>query len=249
MNQIKNFLFELLPRAYRVRTHNRQLRREIEANPAGALVVWEREASSQLYFVFHGMAGALGIHPLTALRESGLIQNNLILLKDFYRFFYHAGLNPEIPDVDAIAAHLRRCREKLPQVQETFCVGPSAGGYAAIMFGHYLAVDIVYAFAPATQLNLKELEKYGGSREIARITEERRDLAKLLSNYNGRTHYKIFYCHGCTRDRLFAEHLRDSPGVELYPQPGNTHNAIQAMYESGRLSKLFQAGPSGVTAT
>lgn len=44
--------------SYRVWRYNRQLRQEIEENPDGALVVWERENSSQLYYVFHGMAGS-----------------------------------------------------------------------------------------------------------------------------------------------------------------------------------------------
>ncbi len=248
MNRIKNFLFELLPTSYRARRHNRQLRREIEEHPDGALVVWEREDSIQLYHVFHGMAGALGIHPLTVLRETGLIRSNLILLKDYYRFFYQAGLNREITDVDAIIARLRMYREELPHVRQTFCLGPSAGGYAAILFGHYLQVDVVYAFAPATQINLDDLKKFGGRKDVSRITEQHRDLACLMAKHNGRTQYRIFYCNGCRRDRTYAEHLQDTPGVELYPQPGNTHNVIQAMHASGRLREIFDTVPSGYTA-
>ena len=124
----------------------------------------------------------LGIQPLTVLRETGLIHNNLVLLKDYYRFFYQAGLNPEITDVDAIIARLRKCREELPHVRQTFCCGPSSGGYAAILFGHYLEVDVVYAFAPVTLINLDDLKRFGGRKEISRITEEHRDLARLLAN-------------------------------------------------------------------
>ena len=247
MNRIKSFLFELLPTSYRARRYSRQLRREIEEHPDGALIAWERENSSLLYYVFHGMAGALGMPPLTVLRETGLIRTNLILLKDYYRFFYQAGLNREITDVDAIIARLRRCREELPHVRQTFCFGPSAGGYAAILFGHYLQVDAVYAFAPVTLINLDDLKKFGGRKEVGRITEQHRDLARLLAMHNGRTRYKIFYCEGSRRDRTYAEHLQDLPGVELYPQPGNTHNVAQAIYESGRLREIFDTVSSGAT--
>jgi hypothetical protein len=218
---------------------NRQLRRQIEEHPDGVLIVWERENSSQLYYVFHGMAGGLGIQPLTVLRETGLIHNNLILLKDYYRFFYQAGLNREITNVDAIIGRLRRCREELPHVRQTFCSVPSCGGYAAILFGHYLQVDVVYAFAPVTLINLDDLKKYGGRKEVCRITEHHRDLARLLAKHNGRTRYKIFYCDWHRRDRAYAKHLQNLPGVELYPQPGTTHNVIQVMYESGRLPEIF----------
>ena len=248
MSSIKGLLFSLLPTWYRAQEYNRLLRREIEERPDGALVLWARENSSQLYYVFHGMAGGLGIQPLTVLRESGLIRHNLVLLKDYYRFFYQAGLNHEITDVDAITARLWKYREELPHVRQTFCCGPSAGGYAAILFGHYLQVDVVYAFAPVTQINLHLLKKYGGRKDVSRITEPQRDLALLLAQHNGRTRYKLFYCDASTRDRTYAEHLQGLPGVELYPQPGHTHNVIETIYESGRLREIFDTDPSGTTA-
>lgn len=241
---IKSLLFQLVPTRYRAQKYNRQLRREIEEHPDGALVVWPRENSNRLYYVFHGMAGGLGIQPLTVLRDSGLIHNNLVLLKDYFRFFYQAGLNAGITDVDATIARLRRCREELPHVRQTFCCGPSSGAYAAILFGHYLEVDVVYAFSPVTRINLDDLKRFGGCKDTSRITEEHRDLARLLSNYNGRTRYKLFYCDGHVRDRKYAERLRDLPGVELCPQPGTTHNVIQAIYESGRLREIFDTVPS-----
>ena len=188
------------------------------------------------------------MQPLTVLRETGLIRTNLVLLKDYYRFFYQAGLNREITDVDAIIARLRKCREELPHVRQTCCFGPSSGGYAAILFGHYLQVDVVHAFAPVTVINVDDLKKYGGRKDVSRITEQHRDLARLLAKHNGRTRYKIFYCDGYARDRTHAEHLRGLPGVELCPQPGSTHNVAQAIYEGGRLSEVFDSVPSASTA-
>jgi hypothetical protein len=241
IKSIRGFMFSLLPTRYRAQNYNRLLRRQIEENPDGALIVWPRENSSRLYYAFHGMAGGLGIEPLTVLRESGLIHNNLVLLKDYYRFFYQAGLNQNINDTDSIIARLRKCCEELPHVRQTFCFGPSSGGYAAILFGHYLEVDAVYAFAPVTQINLNDLRKYGGRKDISRIREEHRDLARLLSKHNGRTTYKLFYCDGAKRDRIYAEHLQGLPGVELCPQPGHTHNVIQVIHESGRLREIFDS--------
>jgi hypothetical protein len=245
---IKSLFYQLVPTRYRAQKYNRQLRREIEDRPDGALIVWEREDSSQLYYVFHGMAGGLGIQPLTVLRETGLIHNNLVLLKDYYRFFYQAGLNREITDVDATIARLRRCREELSHVRQTFCSGPSSGGYAAILFGHYLQVDVVYAFAPVTLINLDDLKKFGGCKDVSRVTEQHRDLARLLAKHNGRTRYKIFYCDGHLRDRNYAARIKDLPGVELCPQPGTTHNVIQAIHESGRLREIFDTIASCATA-
>ena len=247
MTSIKSFLRNLLPRSYRDWTVNKQMRREIEEHPDRALTVWERESSSQLYYVFHGMRGKLHLQPLAALRETGLIHSNLVLLKDYYRFFYHAGLNREIQDVDAIIERLQRCREELRHVRQTFCFGTSAGGYAAILFGHYLSVDVVYSFGPPTLIDLELLRKRGGRKEVWRIKEQHRDLALLLAKHNGRTHYKIFYCDGHAKDRAFAEHLRFAPGVELCPERGDTHLVLNAMYESGRLREILDAARPGAT--
>ncbi|MGI8890089.1 MAG: hypothetical protein ACR2G0_04815 [Chthoniobacterales bacterium] len=248
MTSIKGLLYHLVPTSLRAQRYNRQLRREIEERPDGALIVWERESSSQLNYIFHGMAGGLGMQPLTVLRETGLIRTNLVLLKDYYRFFYQAGLNAEITDVAAIIARLQRCRQELPHVRQTNCFGPSSGGYAAILFGHYLKVDAVYAFAPVTQIDVNGLKKFGGRKDVERITETHRDLARLLATYNGRTRYKLYYCDGYARDRAHAEHLRGLPGVELYPQPGSTHNVAQAMFESGRLRQTFDSALPASTA-
>ena len=105
----------------------------------------------------------------------------------------------------------------------------------------------MYAFAPITLINLDDLKKYGGSKDISRITDQHRDLARLLAKHNGRTRYKLFYCDGHGRDRKHAERLQHLPGVELYPQPGTSHNVIQTIYESGRLREIFDAVPSDST--
>src|SRR5262249_27068154 len=81
LKSIKRLLLQLLPRSYRLRRNSQRLRREIEEHPDRALIVWERENSSQLYYVFHGMdwrAGALLMQPLTVLRETGLVHSNMV---------------------------------------------------------------------------------------------------------------------------------------------------------------------------
>src|SRR5262249_9512716 len=134
--------------------------------------------------------------------------------------------------------------QELPHVRYTYCSGPSSGGYAAILFGHYLEVDIVYAFAPVTLINLDFLKRFGGLKDVSLISEEHRDLTKVLAKHNGKTRYKIFYCEGNIRDRKYAERLKGIPGVELCPQVGHTHNVIQAINDSGRLGQLFEAAPT-----
>ena len=79
---------------------------------------------------------------------------------------------------------------------------------------------------------------------LSGVLAELQRAQRLLAKHNGRTRYKIFYCNGHVRDRNYAERLQHLPGVELCPQPGTTHNVIQAIYESGRLGEIFDSPPS-----
>lgn len=202
------------------------------------MVSWTRETSDELFYVFQGRGMRLMMDPMDFLRETGMIHVNLVMLRDYQRFFYHAGLNSEIQDLDAILQRLRTFRQELPHVRQSFCLGSSAGGYAALLFGHYLRAHTVFAFAPQTLIDLQRLQAFTGRTDTWRFPEAHRDLALLLAEHNGQTRYKVFYCEGRARDRDFAERISGCPGVELHPQPGNTHLVIQELYKAGRLREV-----------
>ncbi len=204
-----------------------------------ALVIWKRPASPDLYYVFQGKNQRLTTEPLTFFRATGLLDANLVMLRDPHRFFYHAGIDDELTDLDAVRARLAACRQELPHVRRAFCLGTSMGGYAAILFGHYLKADVVYAFSPQTLLDLKVISDRSGRTDTWRFPKAHRNLTRLLADYNGHTRYKVFYCEGSVKDRLFAENIRGLGGVELCPQPGNTHRVIQEMDRSGLLSEAL----------
>jgi hypothetical protein len=227
---------------YWLRRKVRDIRADLE--PASvkeqqALVTWPRANSSKLFYVFQGRRMRLMMEPLTFFRATGLIDVNLVMLRDYKQFFYHAGLNSELPDVDAVRERLLLCRQQMPHVTQTFCLGSSMGGYAGILFGHYLKVDTVYAFSPQTLIDLPLLEKTMGRKEGWRFPDAHRDLALLLADYNGKTRYKIFYCEGSPRDREWAERISHCAGVELCPQPGDSHQVVEELHKSGRLHQVL----------
>lgn len=225
-----------------VRRHAPRALRErapVAGAPRKALVTWHRENSTRLFFVFQGKKMQLMMEPLAFFRETGLLNVNLVMLGDDQGFFYHAGLSRELPSFDAILAHLASCRGQMAPVRETHCLGSSAGGYAAILFGHYLGVDTVCAFAPQTLIDLKRLQARTGRKDTWRFPPDHLDLALLLATHNGRTRYKVFYCEGHEEDRGFAQRIAACPGVELYPQPGDTHVVVQEMHKRGTLRDLL----------
>jgi hypothetical protein len=256
----------VLKRLYDRLQEKRHGRHAGRATPPGSgqgaptLVVWKREASPDLFYVFQGRKQRLMMEPLTFLRTTGLLDANLVLVRDPHHAFYHAGISDELPDFEAVRERLRERRRQLPRVRRTCCLGTSMGGYAAILFGHHLRADAVFAFAPQTLLDLgrlqadgayaitartlRNLERRGvmaGRARVAHLPDEHRDLALLLAHYNGHTRYKVFFSEGSTRDRAFAERIGGLGGVELYPQPGSHHNVVQEMARRGLLSEALLA--------
>ena len=214
---------------------NPQLWQEVEEHPERAITERTRQSSERLFYAFQGRGMGLMMEPLKALRETGLINTNLVMLRDYYGFFYHAGINRELPDIDSVIRRLQAIRATMPHVTHTACMGTSAGGYAALLFGHYLQVDTVYAFAPQTYFKLRDVKRVAQRNDIWRFPKAHCDLARLLATHNGCTRYRVFFCAGNRTDRRFAERIAGSPGVELHPQPGNTHYILHAMLDSGQL--------------
>jgi hypothetical protein len=166
---------------------------------------------------------------------------NLVMVRDYYRFFYHAGINRDVATFDAVLQVFRQCQEGMPDVRRSATLGSSAGGYAALLFGHHLGVDAVFAFAPQTLIDADKLREMSGRDELWRIPEEHRDLSLLLARHNGRTRYEVYYCQDNDEDRRFADRLRDCPGIHLHPQPGDTHFVLSQMHRDGQLPS-FLAG-------
>jgi len=239
------------------------LRREIDEHPERAMVVRSAPASPDLYYVFMGKdvvrenlrrgdAAPELLADLKALsfyREAGLTSANLVMLRDYYRFFYHAGLNRDVSSIDEVIGLLASTRDAMTHVEASATLGSSAGGYAAILFGHHVAVDTVFAFAPQTLIDAPKLREMSGREDLSGIPEEHRDLAKLLATHNGRTRYEVWYCQDNEEDRGFAERISGCPGVSLHAEPGDSHFVLAQMHLEGKLPSFRLARGVSSTAT
>lgn len=71
---------------------------------------------------------------------------------------YHHGMQGISNNIEETVAYLK---QKFENYDRVICLGASAGGYAAILFGSLLNVDTVIAFIPQTVLRSKDRdEKY-----------------------------------------------------------------------------------------
>ncbi|MEH6552271.1 MAG: hypothetical protein V7744_20015 [Pseudomonadales bacterium] len=202
-------------------------------NQEAVCVTRFKSGCPQLVFIYQGRAGGLFMPPLNFLRLSGAARRNMAMFRDFGRNYYHGEIHPDWPNIDVTLENQRQIKAQCTDASELYCSGTSAGGYAAILFGHYLQADIVYAFGAQTLV-----ERDSSDAELD-FPPAHRDLSILLKNWNGKTRYKLYYAVGCKADRIYAERMAGCPGVELCPVPGSSHDVFEEIDEVVLLGGLF----------
>jgi len=73
--------------------------------------------------------------------SSGIRFRRAIFVRDVLKTWYSKGIGPDMPDIDSVIRHLGTI---VPQGTETICVGNSAGGYAATLFGIALGARKIF---------------------------------------------------------------------------------------------------------
>ena len=258
LRQLKRVLRSWLPTSYHKRKFRRKLdarsRREMEESPKG--LSSHAHAQGPPTSSTYSRAGTRS-PPRThsgVLRETSLLRRNLVLIRDYYRFSYHAGLTPQLPDVASVTDRLRAIRRGMRHVERTFCIGKCVGGYGALLFGHHVRVDVVYAFGAYTRIDERALRRYRRVPRHWKVLAAHQDLSRLLAAHNGRTRYEVFYCEDNARDRDHAESIGDCPGVVLRPLAGDSHRVIEELQRLGRLRTVMPsprraAAPPPVTSS
>lgn len=195
-----------------------------------------RKHCRQLFFVFAGSGGQIMMDPSGFLRASGLLRRNLVLLRDAAQARYR--YSRDVADLLGLVEWQRSKLAELDHVTEVHCLGASLAGYSALVSGHLLRADGVWAFAPPTALAAPD------------VRPEYRDLALLLARWNGKTRYHVFYNERCRSDREAAHRLAGCPGMELHPEDGDDHLVLRRLVESGRLVRVLPpySAASGASA-
>lgn len=137
---------------------------------------------------------------------------------------YHHGMQGVSTNIDETVEYLRQRFEGYDKI---ICLGASAGGYAAILFGSLLKVDTVMAFIPQTILKHKDRE------------DKYRNLAPFI---NPGTKYHVFgdisitdenNCHHISQCENIAKHSN----VKLERMYGVN---LKALKYTGQLLRIFK---------
>jgi hypothetical protein len=195
--------------------------------------VLERTNSDQLVYVYTGSAQALMGQPAEFLAKALLLERNVVIFRDVYRAFYHKGISTAIDTFEKFLEWQKAFVKRSAHVRTLFCVGTSAGAYAALLFGHLLGAEEVWAFGPPTDISGRRVVAEAG------VPQERADLAVLLKASNGRTRYNVYYNESYEPDRISAVRLAACDRVALWPQPGDGHQVVRTLLERDQLSTLL----------
>jgi hypothetical protein len=207
----------------------------VSASPKAAMV-HIRKQSEQLFFVYTGIARALMVNATQFLSQTRLMLRNVVIFQDATRSCYLRGVSPELDSFEALLAWQIAFRDSQPHVRRVYCVGTSMGGYAALLFGHMLGAEAVWAFGPPT---VPSRDAAGFVAVPDEVPPERADLAVLLGRPNGRTKYHVYYNERFAADSAAAAHIAHCEGVSLWPQPGDGHNVVGGLLERNVLRNVF----------
>ncbi len=173
--------------------------------------------------------------------------------KDPQFVWYHAGLDSDHLD---IRSSLQLLKELVTELAPTTLIttGASAGGYAALLSGHYLGANYVQVFGPNTCLARSQLEAVGATIRgpiwmryerlwaLPSAAADLYDLATVLAEHNGRTRYCVHYCAGSEKDRMSADHVRHLPGFEFFAHACRDHYIAVHMAMLGLLEPVLSPG-------
>ncbi len=207
-------------------SRTRDLRRSCDGNA----VTLVREGCAQLFLLYTGRAGFPGTPLMRLVREIGLGNRNFTLLRDPHHNSFLSGAHAEASDLDAFADWHADHLEGLSHVRSHYCIGNSAGGIAAMLFGRLLGARHIWAFSPRPATRDSFDQALEQAKEVFAWAEAAGPC-------------EIFYCPDDPVDRQVAEYFAPYEGVQLRARPSpaadHTHRLMANMVRDGELRELL----------
>jgi hypothetical protein len=213
-------------------------------HPLAEVVPEERRlrGSSRITSAFGGMNQSLSMPPVEFLRSLIERGTDVIFYKDFNQCWYQRGLLGVSEDVPSTLAHIRCVLDERPSgpVQ---CVGTSAGGFAAILFGVLLDAGHIAAFAPQTGVTERVFRRFrSADSRLAEVPAGGRylDLVPVLEKARFSGRIDIHYARDNPIDQAAAERLAHFPFVTLHPAETDGHNVASHLRRTGHLAACLE---------
>lgn len=207
--------------------------------------------SNILIIAFTGFRGRVMMDAFDFFSTTKALNCNRILVKDPSKRLCVGGIGGVLNSIDKLLLQLKIDIDGIKPTK-IYCVGSSGGGFTAILFGHLLKADIVYAFSPTTFTDIPTFFKLGLLKRLAKYARRIYNLYRLpfaawgyfnlrkqLKYPNGTTRFIIHVCSGHKEDSVVANYLGDCPQVYIKYHQCRGHNVLQNMIKNKMLFDLF----------
>jgi acetyl esterase/lipase len=204
-----------------------------------------------LLIAFGGIAGRLAMPPFEFFRLTSAVPCGKVFVRDLHQAWYHRGVADLGASIDETASALGDLiASQVPGRVVT--IGNSAGGYAALLFGHLVSrIDAVMAFSPQTFIDRTHRLVHRDRRwrrEIAALhaldarSRGYLDLRAALRRPEvGSPETHVFASADDRLDRIHARRLAGIRGVTVHEYPSGGHSLIRSLRDRGELAPLLLA--------
>ncbi|MEQ8925264.1 MAG: alpha/beta hydrolase [Fulvivirga sp.] len=205
--------------------------------------------SSKLLVSFGGIRQGLGIPVFEFFNSLSTVDCDKLFIRDFNQAWYHQGVDSRYSSIDALKDYLAQLIKENEYARVCF-IGNSMGGYAAILLGAMLNVNVVLAFAPQTFINkLKRLLHWDHRwpREMKGLHFDKNknpelfDLKKVLKSIDFKTEIKVYYSNQYRLDKVHAKQLKNFKQVELIGMQEGDHEIVRVLRDSGKLLSIISS--------
>jgi catechol 2,3-dioxygenase-like lactoylglutathione lyase family enzyme len=200
-----------------------------------------------LLILFGGIAGGVSMPVFEFFRLTSDLPAMKAFLRDPRRAWYQLG----IPGIGESASDVKAFLDAViarSQAQRVVTTGASAGGFAALLFGAWCAVDEVVAFSPQTFIDPGNRAAFGDERWPDQIEQLHTavgssaatfDIRNALPSFSGKTRFQI---HVSTDDPLDIQHahrVADKGGVEIVEHVDGGHRLVKSLRDRGLLRPML----------
>ncbi len=215
-------------------------------------LIHQIEPGKDLFIIFTGFNDMLNDSSFEFATVLQDLDVSKIFVRNRQKVWYHSGISDQVNTIGKLITLLTDLISSAASKHVTF-VGACAGGFAAILFGHFLKADFVHAIGPQTFLDEDQNRHHGvyghphgeGEGEAFWYPELQTlyglnlpnedcfyDLKKHISSWNGVTRYNIHISsmpeenEGARADHIYAEHLVMCEGVFIHRYPCSGHSCV-----------------------
>lgn len=189
-----------------------------ESQPDSVLVRRSENAEATL-LVFSGLEGVFWITISLLHHYLRHYPVNILYVRDDQQLFHMAGLN-------GLGADYRTSLESLDRLIKTmgapklYCIGGSAGGYAAMRFGLDLRATATMTFSAPTTIDPAQIgpDKHPSVLKLLQIAPDLvRDLRPIYQQAEGPPRTTLCFGADHPKDAHHAKRMGDLPNVHLMP--------------------------------